>query len=66
MGERGIEIRDVEYLKELLRRSPFHIKGAFPLGSRAREAGLRKATGISWSFVPSLLAFAFPIGQPRC
>ena len=36
MGEKRIKIRDIEHLRELLRKSPIPIKSAFLFGSRAR------------------------------
>jgi len=36
VGEKRIKIRDIEHLRELLRKSPIPIKSAFLFGSRAR------------------------------
>ncbi len=36
MGKKGIRIRDIEHLKEVLKNSKFNIKAAFLFGSRAK------------------------------
>jgi hypothetical protein len=60
MGQRGIKIRDVEHLKELLRNSPLEIKCAFLFGSRARGDWLEES---DWDIIivsPQFSHISFP------
>lgn len=48
MGEKGIKIRDIDHLKQVLRGSPFPIKSAFLFGSRASNNSLEES---DWDIV---------------
>ena len=60
MGERGIKIRDVEHLKELLHRSSFPLKSAFLFGSRARGDWLEESDWDIMVISPEFADISFP------
>ena len=60
MGEKGIKIRDVEHLKELLSNSPVPIKSAFLFGSRARGDYLEESDWDLMIISPEFAGIPFP------
>lgn len=60
MGEKGIKIRDVEHLKELLSNSPVPIKSAFLFGSRARGDYLEESDWDLLLVSPQFADIPFP------
>ena len=60
MGEKGIKIRDIEQLKELLCNSPLPIKSAFLFGSRARGDYLEESDWDLMIVSPEFNGIPFP------
>jgi len=60
MGEKGIKIRDIEHLKDLLRKSPVPIKSAFLFGSRARGDWLEESDWDIMIISPEFADIPFP------
>lgn len=60
MGERGIRIRDIEHLKEVLQNSPFEIKHAFLFGSRAKGDWLEESDWDLMLISPDFTGISFP------
>ena len=60
MGEKGIRIRDIEHLKELLCGSPVAIKTAFLFGSRARGDYLEESDWDIMIISPEFANISFP------
>lgn len=60
MGERGIKIRDVEHLKELLHNSPLKINHAFLFGSRAGGDWLEESDWDLMVISPHFAVIPFP------
>ncbi len=60
MGERGIKIRDIEHLKEVLHGSSFPIKSAFLFGSRARGDWLEESDWDIMVISPEFADISFP------
>ena len=60
MGERGIKIRDIEQLRDLLCKSPIPIKSAFLFGSRARGDYLEEGDWDIMIVSPEFANIPFP------
>lgn len=60
MGEKGIKIRDIEQLRELLSKSPILIKSAFLFGSRARGDYLEESDWDLLIVSPEFAGIPFP------
>lgn len=60
MGEKRIKIRDIEQLRELLRKSPIPIKSAFLFGSRARGDYLEESDWDLLIVSPEFAGIRFP------
>jgi hypothetical protein len=60
MGEKGIKIRNVEQLREVLRNSPIEVKSAFLFGSRAREDWLEESDWDLMIISPDFAHVPFP------
>jgi len=60
MGERGIRIRDLEHLKELLSNSSIEINRAFLFGSRARGDYLEESDWDVMIISPEFAGIPFP------
>jgi len=60
VGERGIKIRDIEQLRDLLCKSPIPIKSAFLFGSRARGDYLEESDWDIMIVSPEFANIPFP------
>jgi predicted nucleotidyltransferase len=60
VGEKGIKIRDIEQLRELLYKSPIPIKSAFLFGSRARGDFLEESDWDIMIVFPEFAGIPFP------
>jgi predicted nucleotidyltransferase len=60
VGEKGIKIRDIEQLKELLGKSPIPIRSAFLFGSRARGDYLEESDWDIMIVSPEFAGIPFP------
>lgn len=60
MGQKGIKIRDLEHLKELLHNCPLRIRSAFLFGSRAREDWLEESDWDIMIVSPEFAGIPFP------
>lgn len=60
MGQKGIKIRDLEHLKELLHNCPLRIRSAFLFGSRAREDWLEESDWDIMIVSPDFAGIPFP------
>ena len=60
MGEKGIRIKDIEQLRDLLCKSPIPIKSAFLFGSRARGDYLEESDWDIMIVSPEFANIPFP------
>lgn len=60
MGEKGIRIRDLNHLREMLLNCPLNIRGAFLFGSRARGDFMEESDWDILIISPDFAGIPFP------